>query len=131
MRYGKAGKLLAIGLLLVAGGIHLLTARDQFNDATYKGLLFLANFAGAFVAAAVIWRDEAWGWYLGLLVTGGAMAAYLISRTVGLPGPPTDPAWFEPLGVVSVIAEVLFIARALTALGSGAAPSRRQHARAS
>jgi hypothetical protein len=40
----------------------------------------------------------------------GALVAYAISRTVGLPGLPAEPdAWLEPLGVVSVIAELVFL----------------------
>lgn len=120
MRFGTTGKVLAIGLLLVAGGIHLVTAQGQFSDATYKGLLFLANFAGALLAAVGIWNDDRWGWILGTMVTGGAVIAYLASRTIGLPGLPVDPAWLEPLGVLSVVAEALFLTQAMAALRSRA-----------
>jgi hypothetical protein len=36
---------------------------------------------------------------------------YVLSRTVGVPGLPAEPdAWLEPLGVASVVAEVVFLA---------------------
>jgi hypothetical protein len=83
----------------------------KFGDATYAGLLFVANGVGALVAAVGLYRDRAdWGWLLGALVAGGAFLAYVISRTVGLPGLPAEPdAWFEPLGVASLLAEVVFL----------------------
>ena len=47
---------------------------------------------------------------LGALVAAGAVAGYIMSRTIGLPGLPVDDEWFEPLGVLSVIAEAGFVA---------------------
>jgi hypothetical protein len=131
MRMNRSSKWIAIGLILVIGIIHFVEAPDQFDDATDKGLLFLANGAGALIAAVGIWRDFRWGWLLGVLVAGGAAIAYIISRTVGLPGLPVDPAWFEPLGVVSVIAEVLFLALAgMRVLPRSRSVPRRARARA-
>jgi hypothetical protein len=100
-----------IALILATGLIHLLNAPDSFEEATYKGLLFVANGAGAAVAAFGIYRGvKSWGWGLGLLVAGGALVAYILSRTIGLPGLEAEPdAWFEPLGLASLIAEGLFI----------------------
>ncbi len=104
-------KWLAIAALLGTGLIHFLEARDAFGDATYKGLLFVANGAGALVAAVAIYRNQqALGWLLGLLVAGGALLAYVASRTVGLPGLPAEPgAWLEPSGVASLVCEGLFL----------------------
>jgi hypothetical protein len=107
----RAVKWLAIAAILGAGLIHAMEARDAFGDATYKGLLFIANGVGALVAAIGIYRDRrALGWLLGLLVAGGAIVAYVASRTVGLPGLPAEPdAWLEPMGVASVLCETLFV----------------------
>jgi hypothetical protein len=33
----------------------------------------------------------------------------VISRTVGLPGLPVEEEWLEPLGVLSMIVEILFV----------------------
>ena len=95
-------------LILVTGAIHFIDAPGSFGDATYKGLLFLANGIAAIVAAFGILRERGWGWGLGVLVAGGALVSYVISRTVGLPGLPPD-IWLEPLGILSLMVEAAFI----------------------
>src|SRR5438552_2708040 len=104
-------KWLAIAAILGTGLIHVVEARDAFGDATYKGLLFISNGVGALAAAIGIYRDQrALGWLLGLLVAGGAILAYIASRTIGLPGLPAEPdAWLEPMGVASLLCETLFV----------------------
>lgn len=104
-------KWLAIAAILGAGLIHVVEARDAFGEATYKGLLFVGNGVGALAAAMGIYRDQrALGWLLGLLVAGGAILAYVASRTIGLPGLPAEPdAWLEPMGVASLLCEALFV----------------------
>ena len=104
-------KWLAIVVILGAGLIHALEARDAFGEATYKGLLFVGNGVGAVVAAIGIHRNQrALGWLLGLLIAGGAILAYVASRTIGLPGLPAEPdAWLEPMGVASLLCETVFV----------------------
>ena len=103
-------KLAWSGVLLIAavGLIHLLEAPEELEEATYLGLLFLANVGGAVVAAIGIYRNYRWGWGLGALVAGSAFAGYVISRTIGLPGMPVEE-WLEPLGMLSLLVEGLFI----------------------
>ncbi|MGI9091609.1 MAG: hypothetical protein ACR2GG_10960 [Gemmatimonadaceae bacterium] len=102
-------KLAAIALILLVGMIHFVDAPDSFSEALYKGLLFTANGVGALVAAMGIFLDRRnLGWNLGALVAGGAFVMYVISRTVGLPGLGVD-VWFEPLGILSLVAEALYI----------------------
>jgi hypothetical protein len=104
-------KWLAIAAILATGLIHVLEAQDAFGDATYKGLLFVGNGVGALAAAIGIYRNQrALGWLLGLLIAGGAIVAYVASRTIGLPGLPAEPdAWLEPMGVASLLCETLFV----------------------
>ncbi len=104
-------KWLAIAAILATGLIHVVEARDAFGDATYKGLLFIGNGAGALAAAIGIYRDQrALGWLLGVLVAGGAIIAYVASRTIGLPGLPAEPdTWLEPMGVASLLCETVFV----------------------
>lgn len=106
-----AVKWLAIAAILGTGLIHVVDAREAFGDAPYKGLLFVGNGAGALAAAIGIYRNQrALGWLLGLLVAGGAILAYVASRTIGLPGLPAEPdAWLEPMGVASLLCEALFV----------------------
>jgi hypothetical protein len=99
-----------MGILLIAalGLIHLLEAPEELEEATYLGLLFLANFGGAVVAAIGIYQGHKWGWGLGALLAGGAFVGYVISRTLGLPGMPVEE-WLEPLGMISLLVEGLFM----------------------
>ncbi len=106
-----------IVLILLTGIIHFYDAPDAFEEMTYKGVLFTLNGVGAIVAAYGIFRGAVWSWLLGLLIAGGAIVGYIISRTVGLPGLDIDPEWFELLGVLSLIVESLFVLLAIYALG--------------
>lgn len=119
-------KWLAIVAILGAGLIHVVEARDAFGEATYKGLLFVGNGVGALVAAIGIYRNQrVVGWLLGVLVTGGAILAYVASRTIGLPGLPAEPdAWLEPLGVASLLCETAFVLLFAMARKAGPATPR-------
>src|SRR5215211_1570176 len=114
-RIVSTGKLAWAGtsLIAVVGLIHLLEAPEELEEVTYLGLLFLANFGGAVVAAIGIYRNYRWGWSLVALVAGGAFVGYVVSRTIGLPGMPVEE-WLEPLGVLSLLVEGLFIGLYLT-----------------
>ncbi len=109
-------KLVLAGILSIAaiGLIHLLEVPDELEEATYLGLLFLANSGAAVVAAIGIYRNYKWGWTLGALVAGGAFVGYVLSRTIGLPGMPVEQ-WLEPLGVLSLLVEALFAGLCLVA----------------
>jgi len=98
-----------ISLIVIVGLIHLIEAPGDLQEAPYQGLLFLANFFGALLAAIGIYRGHRWGWSLGALVAGGAFVCYVISRTVGLPGLPVEAEWLEPLGFLSLLVEGLFV----------------------
>src|SRR5215211_8113923 len=98
-----------ISLIVIVGLIHLINSPGDLEEGSYTGLLYLANFLGALAAAVGIYRGMRWGWALGFLVAGGAFAGYVISRTVGLPGLPVETEWLEPLGVLSLLVEGLFM----------------------
>lgn len=112
-----------IASIIACGLIHLIEAPEELEEATYLGVLFLANFGGALAAAIGIYRGQAWGWALGLLVAGGAFVGYVISRTIGLPGLPVEE-WLEPLGVLSLVVEALFVGLSLTSLTRPAKEAR-------
>lgn len=98
-----------IALMVVVGLIHMVDAPDSFSEAAYKGVLFAANGLGAALAAFGIYQRRTWGWDLGGLVAAGAFVGYVVSRTVGLPGLGVDDAWLEPLGVLSLVVEAVFV----------------------
>ncbi len=120
---GAATRIGAALLILIGGAIHAYEMPAQYSSVRYLGILFAANVAGALIAAAGIYRDKPWAWVLGILVAGGALAAYAITRTVGLPQDTGDIGnWGEPLGVVALVAEGAFV---LLALGSNSTWRRR------
>jgi uncharacterized membrane protein YfcA len=98
-----------MSLIVIVGLIHLINSPGDLEEGSYAGLLYLANFVGALTAAIGIYRARSWGWSLGALVAMGAFVGYVISRTVGLPGLPVEEEWLEPLGVLSLLVEALFV----------------------
>ncbi|MEO8453306.1 MAG: hypothetical protein ABI647_26195 [Gemmatimonadota bacterium] len=111
-------KRLAILAILGTGLIHAMEAPPAFSEERYKGILFVANGIGALVAAIGIYRNQRLGWILGLLISLSTIIAYVASRTVGLPGLAAEPdAWLEPLGVLSLVCEAVFVIVFIAARG--------------
>jgi len=105
-----------ISLIVIVGLVHLINSPGDLEEGSYTGLLYLANFFGALTAAIGIYRGRSWGWSLGALVAVGAFVAYVISRTVGLPGLPVEEEWLEPLGLLSLLVEALVVGLYLAVL---------------
>ena len=111
-------KWLGMGLIVAVGLVHLVETPEYLGEMPYIGVLFMLGVVGAVVAAIGIARDERWGWTLGLLVAGGSIVAYLLSRTVGLPFF-RENSWeefAEPVGLLSLLVEGLFVAVAATVI---------------
>lgn len=104
----KALAWLGIGLLILIGVIHLYMAPSEYEETAILGYLFVANFAGAVIAAVGIRRQAAWGWVLGFWVAGGAIMGYIVTRTVGMPGMEVEE-WLYPVGVLSTLLEIGFL----------------------
>jgi len=110
LKFSKFFLFSGILLILIVGIIHVIDAKDSFTDAAYKGWLFYANGLVGVIAAYGIYCRHNWAWNLALIIAVGSFGGYVASRTVGLPYIPAEPEnWFEPLGVASLIAELLFI----------------------
>jgi hypothetical protein len=112
-----------IGLIAGSGLIHLVETPEYLGKVRYIGVLFALSVVGAIVAAIGIFRGERWGWGLGALVAGASIAGYLLSRTVGLPGF-RENSWeefAEPLGLLSLAVEGLFLVVATKVLAGRAA----------
>lgn len=110
---------IAMALAVVTGLIHLTIAPDYFSAASV-GALYVVDGIMALVAAFGIYRgSKAWGWGLGLLVTSVAMMLRVLSLTVGLPGLGIDAAWYEPIGVLSLVVEGAYVVLALRVLFQG------------
>jgi len=58
-----------IVLILIVGLVHVIDAKDSFQDAAYKGWLFYANGVAAAIAAYSIFKKQDWAWYFGLMIS--------------------------------------------------------------
>jgi hypothetical protein len=118
-----------IAFMLVTSFVHLVVTPYAFEDAMYKGLLFVVGAISALIAAMGIQEGHwVWGWGLASIVAGAIFAGYLANVTIGLPGLPAQPgAWQDPLGLIALVAEGLMIALAAWALHAARSPklSRR------
>ena len=105
-------------LIFLIGGAHVLVAGEHFLAATYLGILFVANWAGAIVAAfALYWSPNRWGWLLGDAVAGGAFVGFIVSRAVGLPGFEEEVGkWLSIAGLLGLLMEGAFVSLSLLAL---------------
>jgi hypothetical protein len=116
-------RLIGLGLILATGLVHLVEAPEYYAEVKYIGALFVASMVGSAVAAYGMWRNERRGWLLGLAVAGGSFAGYVLSRTVGLPSF-REASWaqaLEPMGILSLVVEGLFVGLALSLLKNGLA----------
>lgn len=104
---GKNLKWLGIRLIVITGIIHFIEAPEYFEEAAYMGGLFVLNGIGSLAAAFGIYKNQKWGWILGLLIALGSIVGYAISRTIGLPYIAVKE-WFEFIGILSLVVEALF-----------------------
>lgn len=109
---GRVAVAAGVGLLLLSGVVHLWLTPEHLEEATYLGVLFAAEFASTVVAAYGIYRNQRWGWGLGGLVVFGAILAYVVRGTIGLPLVESE-GLFEPIGVVTKLIELSFLAVAI------------------
>ena len=120
VRDGVARATAVAGLGAVAL-IHLLDAPDTFEEQAYKGWLFVGLIVGCLAAATALIRTSSrHAWLAATLLPLGALAAYVYSRTIGLPGGADDIGnWTESLGLAS-----MFVDGSLVALGASVLHSR-------
>jgi hypothetical protein len=97
----------AAACLAATAAIHAAIAPDHLREAPYAVALFLALSTAALACAVllagtnrpVLWRSSA-------ALSLGALVAYGLSRSVGLPMLSDDVGdWLNPLGVVAVLSE--------------------------
>jgi hypothetical protein len=87
--------------------IHVLDSPDTFAATPYKGVLYVLLISGALAtAAALMWSSDSRAWGAGLALCLGTIAAFVYSRTIGLPQSADDLGnWWEPLGLASLFVE--------------------------
>lgn len=91
--------------------IHLLDAPSKFQETSYLGGLYVALIAGSLLAAAILLRRDHRGtWAAVVALNTGAIAAYALSRTTGLPLSSGDIGnWSEPLGMAALFVEGVLV----------------------
>jgi hypothetical protein len=102
---------------------HIPVVGEHLAEAPYMGEEFLVLIVGCtLIGVAALICDSAALYLLAVITCGLAIAGYAATRIVAFPRLADDVGnWFEPLGVVSIIAESATVAIALCAL----APRRR------
>lgn len=121
------------GVLLLAGigWMHFRDIPSKLGETPYLGWLYILLVAGCAAAGAWLlsshWKN---GYGLGLLISGGAILAYTLTRTVGLPNARGDIGnWAEPAGIISLALEVAFLILGLVQLGRSNRALQTQSAR--
>jgi len=112
----RDGVVRGVAVVALAGValIHVLDAPGTFADAPYRGWLYVALIVGCLGAAAMLVRgNDRRAWLGAAALSLGAMFAFVLSRTVGLPAGAGDIGnWTEPLGLASLFVEGLLVALA-------------------
>ena len=100
---------------LVGAAAHVPVTGEHLREATYIGVLFVAlEVTLVALAVLLVVADRPMVWAASVVVPALAIAAYVASRSVGLPQIGDDVGrWTEPLGVVSVAAEAVMALLAL------------------
>lgn len=123
-----------VALLLSTAAIQGFLLARHFTVPAYLVGWFILMIAGSLLASAAMTTGSAprlvrSGWALGSAVSLLSLAIYLVSRGPGLPGlPQMVGKWHYPLGNVSVVIALLFLALHFSVLtGMNVAYPQRRH----
>lgn len=95
--------------IAIVGVIHLVLAKEQFDQQAYVGVLFIAGGMASLYVALRLWQArDVVAWTLGAFVAAGMFVAFVLSRTTGLPG--FKEAEWEATGIVSLVLEAAYVA---------------------
>ncbi len=105
---------LSAACLAATAGVHIAIAPEHLREAPYAGVLFIALATAALASALLLaTTDHPLAWAGGAGLSLGALLAYFLSRSIGLPSLGDDIGdWLNPLGVLAGVSEtaVLLIA---------------------
>ena len=103
--------------------VHLADLSGKLSETPYLGYAYIALMVGSVLALVLILRNNRQGWTLGGALALGAIIAYALSRTTGLPAAMDDVGnWLEPLGVAALISEAVMVALSGYVLGRTSKP---------
>jgi hypothetical protein len=116
-------------LVLGVGAIQLYLLVASRGVPGYLSAYFAVLAAVAVLAALGILAGRTLGWALGSLTSAAAIATYVASRTIGLPGLPQLVGWWDyPLGTFLMMLAALVLALHFSVLtGMNVAYPKRQH----
>jgi hypothetical protein len=105
-------------LLAEVAAVHIALVPAHLREAPYAGVLFIALSAASLTLCVVmIVRDHPLAWAAAGGLTASAIAAYAVSRSIGLPLMADDIGdWVSPLGIGALCAEAIALALALSVL---------------
>lgn len=113
------GRRLAAGAIAVSALIHLALFPEYYEEKAYIGVLFAVSVPLCLWVATVLWRrGDQTAWAAGTVLSLGMAAAFVVSRTTGLPGFDESGEW-EPAGLASLVVEVGFAMLAAASLAGG------------
>jgi hypothetical protein len=99
----------AVGVVGLAGIalIHLLDAVGKYGESRFIFVLYVVLMVSTLGAAAVLLRtDSRLAWAYAVLASGATLLAFVVSRTIGLPGGSHDVGnWSDSLGLASLFVE--------------------------
>ena len=103
---------------VISAVAHLPVVGEHLREAPYMGEEFIVlTVACLLIATACVVCDSPAVYALAVLTCGLAILGYIATRLIAFPELTDDVGnWFEPLGVVSVLAECATVAIAAAAL---------------
>lgn len=109
------------GAAALAAAVHLPVIAPHLDEAPYMGEEFIVLSAACFLlAVAALVCDSPAVYAIGAVTCGLAVIGYVATRLIAFPQLEDDLGnWLEPLGVASVVAEVVVVVVAMVALRSG------------
>ena len=99
----------AAAALSATAAIHMTLVPEHLREAPYAGALFIALSAAALASAILLSAtDHEIVWLAAGAISLGALVAYFVSRSIGLPSMSDDIGdWTNPLGLAAVACETL------------------------
>jgi hypothetical protein len=114
-------------VLFTVGIVHALGIQGQVSGAVWLTTGFcLLTVVGPVSGLWLLVRPSSAAWQFGALTCLADFAGYVLTRSVPVPGDAGDAGnWLEPLGVVTLITEAVFVILAMLVLASIRRPGRR------
>ena len=116
----------AAAALCATAAIHMTLVPEHLREAPYAGALFIALSAAALAVAMLLSAaDHDLVWLAAVSISLGALLAYFLSRSVGLPLMSDDIGdWANPLGVGAAACEAVTLACWIARSSAAPRPSR-------